>query len=235
MDQCLLRQIQEWGMQANQFIVTVFRQKLVILQHFQTLRSVFLLDREECLERLRFVLFDKMQENRIEWSDSNTLNSLLNASLSSCDVAFSDRFSLRLDLNVPLLKSSRIESMHRLEFMYDAPWPLSVVIDAECIAQYSALCVFLLQIRRVEDSIIAIKLKFRHRNTIPHALWLHLNTMLHFVRNVHEHIKRQCLTTVWDDLENAVHHATTVHDMRQAHHLYLSKMYERCFLLPKVM
>lgn len=115
------------------------------MKHLSTLRCLLLMEQEDYLHGFRIRLFDQMQRNEVTWADSNALNSYLYSSISTIDDLYTDRLCVQVSADAPLVTPSDIKSLQGLEFSYDTPWPLHVVIDSDSMKQYNEISIFLLQ------------------------------------------------------------------------------------------
>ena len=104
------------------------------------------MEQEDYLHGFRIRLFDQMQRNDVTWADSNALNSHLYLSISTIEDLYIDRICVQVCADAPLVTPSDIQSLQGLEFVYDTPWPLHVVIDSNSMKKYNEISIFLLQV-----------------------------------------------------------------------------------------
>ena len=183
------------------------------------------------------------------WDDHNLLESLFNDVLQQQqhggDVALSvvvevERKPASVDDSA---RRPGIYALDELFVGFRTPWPISIIIDDECIDRCNRIMRLLLQVKRAKHTLDGLFVRqamdksgiavARTTPSASHEALLFQAELMHFVNNLHYYLMNRVAYGGWSGFKAELQRATELDAMAQAYRRYLIGVHDQCLLSPK--
>ncbi|XP_046386296.1 gamma-tubulin complex component 6 [Ischnura elegans] len=231
-----------------------------LASHLHSLRSYFFLLDGEFGRRLSEDLFSAMRPKpgkkpSVECLNAVTLNSILSHALASSTHAISDPNASLLTITLRALpaQASAFEQLSSIQMVYDAPWPVNVVLTDEALSKYSRVLDLLLRLKYASWALEDVFMNMRimdplkgDKQALPggwssppeaflkspqyRALHIYRHQMLNLIRSVQSYITAEVLQASGKKLEEAINHATCLDEFYSEHVSYVKRILFECLL-----
>ena len=144
LEQCLFPVISKRYDKACAFLLEFFKTELKLFHHLEVMGNFFLTQAGGTMHAFFSELFD-MAKRKVYWQDMAYLNIVLQDALQ---LHYPDMIeSLRVDLQSSELRSNA-NLFDGLSLHYDAPWPITIILDVKTEQKYNEILKFLLKVKR---------------------------------------------------------------------------------------
>ena len=181
------------------------------------------------------------------WDDHNVLESLFNDVLQQ---QRGDVLSVVVEVErkpaVVDADSARRPGIYALDELFvgfRTPWPISIIIDDECIDRCNRIMRLLLQVKRAKHTLDGLFVQqamdksgivvARTTPSASHEALLFQAELMHFVNNVHYYLMNRVAYGGWAAFKAELHRATELDTMAQTYRSYLIGVHDQCLLSPK--
>lgn len=253
--------IEEAYKYASEILLDLILNKYHLIERFQTLKHYFLIDKGDYIVQF----FDSAEDEltkRARDIDENKIQSLLDVSLAlTSDDQYKDDVRIKMfhyDLISMLERVINIESnaidaseikltgLESISLDYDVKWPISLVINRNCLTRYQMLFRFLFYIRYIERLLCNVWRAHKNggrrrrrpatgrekRNLItkPNGAAYLRHKMLHFVQNLLYYMSFEVIESHWHTFQNNLKKVTNIDELLKFHILYLDNCLRDCML-----
>ncbi|XP_071444369.1 uncharacterized protein Grip163 [Hetaerina americana] len=231
-----------------------------LISHLHSLRAYFFLLDGEFGRRLSEDLFSAMRHKpgkkpSVECLNVVSLNTILSHALASSTHAVSDPNASLLSMTLQgcPAQASAMEQLGSIQMIYDAPWPLNVVLTDEALSKYSRVLDLLLRLKhaswaledvfmhmRIIDPMKGNKQAFSggrrspsgafHHSHHYRTLQLFRHQMLNLIKAVQSYITAEVLKASGKRLEEAIANSSCLDEFYAEHVLYVKRILFGCML-----
>ncbi|KAL6052259.1 Gamma-tubulin complex component 5 [Balamuthia mandrillaris] len=238
LESCLLPSLSLRYDAAHSALLKLLTEKYKLWDHMLRLRLAFFMqDASFCRELVPHLLQQLNDGDTITFGDQFELNLLLQDMLALYSTSFKLSSSLSvggveasLSLQLSNIRSHRLDD---LRLRYNAPWPISLLLDNEVQEKYNKVWLLLLQIQKAKYGldIVLRQLSFSGcTKGAAHHLHLLRAKMLHFVNSFQDYIMNRALEAVWVEYKPLFTKARTLDEILALHQRFLAKITDRCLL-----
>jgi hypothetical protein len=178
------------------------------------------------------------------WDDQRTLVALFDDVLQLHDLSDSWQRERRRDCGVsveveckpPQPKSADIYALDELFIGFKTPWPVSIIVDDECINRYNRIFRLLLQVKRAKhalDSMFVRRAVGVSDGASTQTSLLFQAELMHFVNNLHYYLMNRLAFGEWTSFKNQLRCAADMDSIAALYWRYLNKVHDQCLLSPK--
>ncbi|UJR27736.1 hypothetical protein I4U23_009013 [Adineta vaga] len=244
---------------ASEILLDLILNKYHLIERFQTLKHYFLIDKGDYIVQFMDSAEDELTK-RARDIDENKIQSLLDVSLAlTSDDQYKDDVRIKMfhyDLISMLERIINIESSmnlnesmeHKLTGLesfsldYDVKWPISLVINRNCLTRYQMLFRFLFYIKYIERLLCNVwrahknggrrrrRGKERRNMTKPNGAAYLRHKMLHFVQNLLYYMSFEVIESHWHAFQNNLKKVTNIDELLKYHLLFLDNCLRDCML-----
>lgn len=247
---------------ASEILLDLILNKYHLVERFQTLKHYFLIDKGDYILQFMDAAEDELTKLAHE-IDENKIQSLLDVSLAiTSDDTYKDDVRIKMfhyDLISMLERVINIDqSSHPHESMevrltglesfsldYDVKWPISLVINRNCLTRYQMLFRFLFYIKYIERLLCNVwrahknggrrrrNRSRRERKSLankPNGAAYLRHKMLHFVQNLLYYMSFEVIESHWQTFQNNLKKVTNIDELLKFHLLYLDNCLRDCML-----
>ncbi|CAF4422889.1 unnamed protein product [Rotaria socialis] len=245
---------------ASEILLDLIINKYHLIERFHTLKHYFLIDKGDYIVQFMDSAEDELTK-RARDIDENKIQSLLDVSLAiTSDDQYKDDVRIKMfhyDLISMLERVLNIESSSTLNdtvelkltglesfsLDYDVKWPISLVINRNCLTRYQMLFRFLFYIKYIERLLCNVwrahknggrrRRRGRDRKrmiTKPNGAAYLRHKMLHFVQNLLYYMSFEVIEAHWHTFENNLKKVTNIDELLQYHLLFLDNCLRDCML-----
>jgi gamma-tubulin complex component 2 len=219
---------------ASEILLDLILNKYHLIERFQTLKHYFLIDKGDYIVQFMDSAEDELTK-RARDIDENKIQSLLDVSLAiTSDDQYKDDVRIKMfhyDLISMLERIINIESntnesieikltgLESFSLDYDVKWPISLVINRNCLTRYQMLFRFLFYIKYIERLLCNVwrahKNGGRRRRRVggggrerkniltkPNGAAYLRHKMLHFVQNLLYYMSFEVIESHWHTFQN---------------------------------
>ncbi|CAG9331383.1 TUBGCP5 [Blepharisma stoltei] len=203
-------------------------------KHLEVLRGVLLMENGECM--YPFVKFlNKKADNQEPFDNAYEITSMFGECLKEIKWKGAQNiFSCEIEGDKKPPSSLEVFTHLRLNFI---PHPtLDIIFDPDTLQCYNKLFHRLLQIKRAAHC--AKNLKWRIKNNpkiekIQKRFLICQKELIHFTCCFEEYVMQNIINSCIGKFKNIWKEIKTIDEMREAHASFLTKILDRCLLLPK--
>lgn len=223
---------------SSEILLDLILNKYFLIERFKTLKHYFLIDKGDYILQFMDAAEDELTKRARE-IDENKIQSLLDVSLAiTSDDQYKDDVRVKMftyDLismlehvinvdvtNNPIQepREDRLTGLESFSLDYDVKWPISLVINRNCLTRYQMLFRFLFYIKYIERLLCNVwrahknggrrktvrrTAGLRERRAIPSkpngAAYLR-HKMLHFVQNLLYYMSFEVIESHWHTFQN---------------------------------
>ena len=234
-------------------LVSLFKTDLELESVLSRARKVFLLEAGDLMQEFCWQLFTSLEtEDQLEISDSASLTLLLQDCLGSRYPSWSDLFSCSQQAQAETGEAS----LSGLRLHMAVAWPLNMVITQQNLQTYNKIFIFLAGVKRslwslqsvslqdlenLENSMLATEdlssscLLSQEDVSLcsgakQHRLQLLRSWLIFFTSTLHGYFMSRVVHSTELELRDNLLTATDLDQIISVHQLYLTKIYDRCFL-----
>jgi len=247
---------------ASEILLDLIINKYHLVERFQTLKHYFLIDKGDYILQFMDAAEDELTKLAHE-IDENKIQSLLDVSLAiTSDDTYKDDVRIKMfqyDLISMLERVINIDqTSHHHESMevrltglesfsldYDVKWPISLVINRNCLTRYQMLFRFLFYIKYIERLLCNVwrahknggrrrrnRSRRERKNLVnkPNGAAYLRHKMLHFVQNLLYYMSFEVIESHWHTFQNNLKKVTNIDELLKYHLLYLDNCLRDCML-----
>lgn len=220
---------------ASEILLDLILNKYHLMERFQTLKHYFLIDKGDYIVQFMDSAEDELTKLSRE-IDENKIQSLLDVSLAiTSDDPYKDDVRIKMfhyDL-ISMLESVintdqnhqaqeslkvKITGLESFSLDYDVKWPVSLVINRNCLTRYQMLFRFLFYIKYIERLLCHVwrahknggrrrrpRARGRERRNVvakPNGAAYLRHKMLHFVQNLLYYMSFEVIESHWHTFQN---------------------------------
>ncbi|CAF1021358.1 unnamed protein product [Rotaria sp. Silwood1] len=245
---------------SSEILLDLILNKYHLIERFQTLKHYFLIDKGDYIVQFMDSAEDELTK-RARDIDENKIQSLLDVSLAiTSDDQYKDDVRIKMfhyDLISMLERVLNIESstninetmeikltgLESFSLDYEVKWPISLVINRNCLTRYQMLFRFLFYIKYIERLLCNVwrahknggrrRRRVRDRKQIitkPNGAAYLRHKMLHFVENLLYYMSFEVIESHWHTFEHNLKKVTNIDELLQYHLLFLDNCLRDCML-----
>lgn len=190
-------------------------------------------------------------DHRESWDDQHTLEALFDEVLQQHDRR--DGWDLRsgrgLGVSVEVERKPRLAeaqdgrsdvyALDDLFIGFRTPWPISIIIDDECIDRCNRILRLLLQVKRAKHTLDGLFVRQAMGEASSEGLafiqegLLFQAELMHFVNNLHYYLMNRVAYGGWASFRAQLHRAADLDSIANLYRRYLIGVHDQCLLSPK--
>lgn len=119
---------------------------------------------------------------------------------------------------------------------FKPPWPISIIIDDECIDRYNRIFRLLLQVKRAKyalDNLFVRRSAGMQEGSSTQSALLFQAELMHFVNNLHYYLMNRLAFGEWATFKSQLHRAEDMDTITALYWRYLTVVHDQCLLSPK--
>ncbi|KJE90679.1 hypothetical protein CAOG_01949 [Capsaspora owczarzaki ATCC 30864] len=230
---------------------------LTIFEYITAVRRIILMEAGEVWNPVCHTLFSLIASNT-QWRDGYFLTGVLHEHLPPSMAHLASVFSIAVSESVSkpsrsTVNRANVDSTHVdvfstdcMEVVLHAPWPATILMDDNTLAQYNRVFQFLLRVKHAKWALDAIRPPRPTCTTPPdaklcaklqrlqHLLLLTRHKLQHFVNAIHPYLLTRVLQSVSTEFQSTMAAANFLDDFLAAHRDYVQTLVDRCLLHPQV-
>ncbi|XP_065652504.1 gamma-tubulin complex component 5 isoform X2 [Hydra vulgaris] len=135
-------------------LLDLFKEEFSLHQHFQVMKNFFLMEDGGTMHEFCIELFQKAKE-KTHWQDKPFLNIVLQDALQRRHLHLIG--SLSVELQPHFIAASNSDIFDGMSLHYKAPWPVTIILNAEAEQKYNEIFRFLLKVKRTMWTLEQLK------------------------------------------------------------------------------
>ncbi|GJE84854.1 gamma-tubulin complex component [Phanerochaete sordida] len=220
---------------AKQALTTVLVEECELWVHLQAIEELYLMRRGDVLSGFLDVLFTRMDAEK-QWGDFHFLNTAFSDVVASS--GWLDPALVRISYRGSRTNTNTrsVRTLEGFAVEYAVPFPLTYVWGPRALQAYSALFVFVLQIRRAKHALERILVRHKggtQTDGETKMFYAMRGKLSWFVNVLLNFICTSVLHTQVVALHEALRKAGSLDEMIDLHNEHLNKLEARCFLHTK--
>ncbi|CAF0745851.1 unnamed protein product [Adineta ricciae] len=249
---------------ASEILLDLILNKYHLIERFQTLKHYFLIDKGDYIVQFMDSAEDELTK-RARDIDENKIQSLLDVSLAlTSDDHYKDDVRIKMfhydlismlervinidsSMNINESMEHKLTGLESFSLDYDVKWPISLVINRNCLTRYQMLFRFLFYIKYIERLLCNVWRAHKNggrrrrrrggnsrerRNIItkPNGAAYLRHKMLHFVQNLLYYMSFEVIESHWHAFQNNLKKVTNIDELLKYHILFLDNCLRDCML-----
>ncbi|CAF0794160.1 unnamed protein product [Adineta ricciae] len=248
---------------ASEILLDLILNKYHLIERFQTLKHYFLIDKGDYIVQFMDSAEDELTK-RARDIDENKIQSLLDVSLAlTSDDQYKDDVRIKMfhydlismlervinidsSMNINESMEHKLTGLESFSLDYDVKWPISLVINRNCLTRYQMLFRFLFYIKYIERLLCNVWRAHKNggrrrrrggssrerRNIItkPNGAAYLRHKMLHFVQNLLYYMSFEVIESHWHAFQNNLKKVTNIDELLKFHILFLDNCLRDCML-----
>ncbi|CAF1011178.1 unnamed protein product [Adineta steineri] len=245
---------------ASEILLDLILNKYHLIERFQTLKHYFLIDKGDYIVQFMDSAEDELTK-RARDIDENKIQSLLDVSFAlTSDDPYKDDVRIKMfhydlismlervinvesSMNINESMEIKLTGLESFSLDYDVKWPISLVINRNCLTRYQMLFRFLFYIKYIERLLCNVwrahknggrrRRKGREKRNIitkPNGAAYLRHKMLHFVQNLLYYMSFEVIESHWHTFQNNLKKVTNIDELLKYHLLFLDNCLRDCML-----